>query len=121
MLKIILGVICIVVCTYIGYHFSKKFNKRKEFFLGFYNFNQSLISEVMFTKTTIKKILDKETIKSDFSLCLENYLLNKQIELSYLLDDDLVFVNDYFAKIGNLSNMLVLKLIKIDIYANFIS
>ena len=88
--NLIIGIILMVLSYMIGLELSKKYSKRCVFFSDFEEFNQLLISEISFTKSSIPEILRKNKSKnSPFYLMMVDRFINKSYnftKLSYLND-----------------------------------
>ncbi len=103
-MKILLGIIFLVICTYIGYFLSKKYTIRKDFYCDFYNFNKKLKNEIDFAQKSIKEIISPNiNSKSIFykGVCdsvLENRL--PQIDKNIFSQEEIVFFNTYLESIG---------------------
>ena len=102
--KLIIGVILLILSICIGLEFAKKYKKKRVFFTEFYSFNDILISEITFSKSTIPQIIKNNFTKnSDFY----NGLYKKFIErcddylyITYLNDKENDFYNFYIKSIG---------------------
>ena len=56
-MNIIIGVFLIILGTFIGYKLSEKYTKRRKFFSDFFEFNQTLKTEITFSNNTVNNIL----------------------------------------------------------------
>ena len=99
-MNLILGIILIVLSTFIGYILSSKYTEKRIFYQDFFEFNSLYKSEVNFSKRTIKSITENK--KSPFykeldnSFQNENYLLN----LKNFSDDEKAFFREYSLNLG---------------------
>ena len=101
-MNIFLGIILLVLCTFIGYVCSGKYSLKKEFYGHFVEFNTKLKDEVSFYQTSIVKLVKSILIESDFYNCIKTYILNKEFifEKDYLSSDEKEFLFQYLNKIG---------------------
>lgn len=100
-----LGFIALIVSTYLGYCFSKKFDKRKSFYLEFNEFNKKIKNEISYSQNTIYHILNlKNKNQSDFYNCVTSVIINKlpfNFDKNYISLDEKDYFNDYILNIGN--------------------
>ncbi len=114
MLKLLIGLAVVAFCGFLGYFLSKKYRKRKEFFLQFSQFNERFLTEISYSKRPITKFLTAYPYKGEFDVLLEAFyqslyldraggrqvfLFGKQ-ELPFLSADELTFTQDYFNNLG---------------------
>ena len=100
-MKILIGILCVIVCTIIGKMLSEKFQKRKDFFSELNNLNQRLKSEITFKQSILKDIVDNlnnETLKS--YLVERVFNKNDGINVVFLTNDENDFLNDYASNLG---------------------
>ena len=102
-MKLILGVLLLIISTFIGYIFSEKYKKRKNYYQNFRLFNSRLKNELIFTKKSILELIDLKEF-DDFIINLNNYFNNVNIEelsLPYLNNEEINFFYDYAKRIGS--------------------
>ena len=97
---IYLGILIVVFSTYLGYCFSKKLTKRKNFVGSFFNFNQKLKREVSFSKKSVVSLIEEET-ENDFTRLMKKAVFKEEYEKpSFLLKDDFDLFRNYAEFIG---------------------
>ena len=101
-MNMMLGLIILCVCTYVGYNLSKKFTLRTKYYNSFLNFNKKLQNEISFTQATLFDILEDKREDGDFYWCVATYLSNNKFEFvgKYIKDEELDFLNNYLKTIG---------------------
>lgn len=102
--NLVIGIILLVLSNLIGIEISKKYKKRSTFFKDFEEFNQILINEMSFSRSTIPEIIKKQ-IKEDsqfYKVLNDRYLLKKNEvdKISYLTDNEYEFFLTYVDAIG---------------------
>ena len=114
MIKLMLGIAIVAFCGFMGYFLSKKYRRRKEFFLQWLQFNERFLTEIAYYKRPLLKFLSAYTYKGEFSIFLEGFqqtltgegdggrrvLLIGKDELPFLTADELTFLVDYFQMLG---------------------
>ena len=97
---IYLGILSVVFSTYIGYCFSKKLTRRKNFAGCFFSFNQKLKREVGFSRKSLL-LLTNEEKDSDFIKLLKKAVFEGKCEKPYFLSkDDFELFENYADFIG---------------------
>ena len=107
-MKIFLGVILLIISTFVGYIKSSKFTFRRIFFDDFNTFNNKLKNEVAFKQGTIINLLQNENDNGDFMFGIKNVFINKEslsLKSNYLSDKEIKLYNDYISKIGTLDKV----------------
>lgn len=101
MIKIILGLFIVCLCTFIGYLLSNKYIYKKEFYLGFNEFNRVYINNVKFIKKPLKDLING-VAENKFTLLLKENLFNNnsEIENNYLTDSDKSLFENYIKILG---------------------
>ena len=114
MIKLLLGLAIVLFCGFFGYFLSKKYRKRKEFFLQLSQFNDRFLAEISYYKRPLSKFLTANAYKGEFDVLLRDYYqtlkeesaggrriftIGKE-ELPFLTADELSFVQDYFCTLG---------------------
>ncbi|MBR5192788.1 MAG: stage III sporulation protein AB [Clostridia bacterium] len=105
-MKIVLGILCLILCCFAGYLISAKYKDRLNFYLDFKNFNDNLKKEISFSQKTIKQILlEKQQNNSIFyTLISKNILSNENPtnkELYFLTKNEIDEVLTYITNVGN--------------------
>ena len=102
--KLIIGVILFVLSLLIGFEYVKKYTRKRVFFTEFNNFNDVLIGEILYLKTTIPEIVKKNfNNKSDFYKGLYTTFIcgGKDVVLpTYLTDKEINLYINYLKTIG---------------------
>ena len=104
--KIILSVLAIVVCTFVGYKMSEKYSLRSEFFNDFYRFNREMINQLTYFKRRIPEIILNFSCKNQFSILLDEYkeyINGKNLCLDkfwYLSLEEKELITAYFVLLG---------------------
>jgi len=102
-MKLIFGIICLIICTYIGHILSKKYVKRRTFFSDFSDFNKKVKNEISFSKNTLIDIIKNFSNKTGvFYLQTRNYFNNKKIvfEDKLLSEQEQSFFKRYLDNLG---------------------
>ena len=114
MIRLLIGIFLVGFGGFLGYFFSKKYRKRKEFFLQMSQFNERFLTEITYYKRPISKFLATRDYKGEFDLLLQTFYASLQEEscagarfmeirkeeYSFLNVDERAFVEDYFQTIG---------------------
>ncbi len=98
-MRLFLGVICLILCLFVGYVLSQKFSYKKRFYSDFKNFNERLTTEVSFTQKTIFQLInDNDT---DFYKFIKNKISDgESVNPRYLKKEELEFLDDYISNVG---------------------
>lgn len=98
-MRFLLGVICLILCLFVGYILSQKFSCKRMFYSDFKNFNERLITEVSFSQKTISQLIINND--SDFYNLVSNKISDREYVIPrYLKREEYEFLNDYFSNIG---------------------
>ena len=111
-MRLFLGIVLLVICTYVGYIKSNKYYFRKVFYDDFVRFNSKLKQEVAFKQGTIKNLLDNEKNQTDFIIGLKNIFSNIQNDdkkIYYLDEDELKEYKTYISNIGTGDKSLMIE------------
>lgn len=100
-MKLFVGLILLVLCTFLGYIQSGKYVDRRKYYNDFLSFINRLKQEVSFGQATIQEII-KNVDNNDFYSLLDNFFRynNNRISYSYLNDNDKNLFLDFVEKIG---------------------
>lgn len=102
-MNIILGILGLIVSTYIGYIYSKKYTDRKKFYKDFFYFNKNFYNQVSFSQNSLIKVIREKDDNSYFNTLLKEIIINnnENIKLSdNLLKEDEDFFKEYVYNIG---------------------
>lgn len=81
-MNVYIGILSLIICTFLGYRLSVKYTERKKFFSDFYNFNEKMINEVSFSQNSVLTLLKRERdLSRDFGKVLYDIIS----------EDDLIF------------------------------
>lgn len=98
-MRFLLGVICLILCLFVGYILSQKFSCKRMFYSDFKNFNERLITEVSFSQKTISQLIINND--NDFYNLVSNKISGREYVIPrYLKREEYEFLNDYFSNIG---------------------
>ncbi len=104
MIKIFLSILLVVLCTFAGGMFARKYRKRRDFFYEFDRFNARLIDEVSYTRKPFSALLGEGEAKGDLAALVaekgEKGYVAESAELAYLTEGEKNFVRDYFLMVG---------------------
>ena len=103
-MRLFLGIILLIICTYIGYLKANKYYLRSLFYNDFQRFNDKLKQEVSFKQSTIKDLLVSETSETDFFKGIKaKFLQNEKVSLNinYLNNNELNQYQNYIHTIGS--------------------
>ena len=80
MIKLLLGLAIVVFGGFMGYFLSKKYRKRKEFFVQMFQFNERFLTEVSYSKRPLSRFLTSYEYKGEFDLLLQTFYKSLQEE-----------------------------------------
>lgn len=106
-MKIILGIILVGLCVYLGYFFSSKYIDKRKFYEDFWNFNKKIKNEVSFSQKTINKMIDEQGEKTLFYQTFENEFnekSEKNDKIKFLSKNEKEFFREYVSMIGKSDN-----------------
>lgn len=113
-MRLLLGIILLLFCMFVGYCLSNKYYFRRVFYSDFITFNTILTQEIAFKHTTIINIIKNQDKNTDF-YCLLNKHINGekvQIDSHYLTIDEKNFTYEYLDKIGRFDKNTQLEYLK---------
>lgn len=105
MVKVIVFVLVVSGCTFLGWLFSAKYRKRRQFFTQLLKFNARLQSELSFSRLSILSFLEKYEYSGEFAQFLAGYrtgleLGTMEIDLPFLSKEEEQLLLDYFLSLG---------------------
>lgn len=116
-MNILLGCLLLILSTYVGTCFSKKYTERNIFYNDFIVFNNNLKNEINYSQNTIFYILNNKTRKnSDFYNCVKAFFFDKQtfvFEKNYINNEEKTFFNNYLQTIGSGDKVAQLKYVEL--------
>lgn len=110
--KALLGIIIITFGGFCGYLFTKKYRRRKLFFMQFYTFNERFLNEISYYRRPLSQFLTQYSYKGEYATLLETYFENinepekfqrilfEKDALDFLKQEEKNFVFDYFTALG---------------------
>ncbi len=102
-MNIILGILGLIISTYVGYIYSKKYIDRKKFYKDFFYFNKNLYNQVSFSQNSLIKVVKDKDDNSYFNTLLKEIIINniEEIKLSdNFLKEDEEFFMEYVSNLG---------------------
>ena len=112
MLKVVFGVAIVAFSTFCGYIFTKKYRRRKNFFLQLYAFNERFINEISYYRRPLIEFSSTFVYKGEFQICLQAFFDSMSSGVPFLADgldkdifyflnsDEKATVQDYFQMLG---------------------
>ncbi len=105
-MKLALGIIFLVGCTFLGYYFSRKYVIKREFYCDFYDFNKKIKSEISFAQKSLIEIVDKSSgRKGVFYSNICGFLNEKKdisLDKNIFSQEETDFFNSYLESLGGL-------------------
>lgn len=111
-LKLIFGVAIVAFCTFCGYIFTRKYRRRKSFYVQLYEFNERFINEISYYRRPLMEFSSAFVYKGEFQECLQTFFhsmssgipfssdaLDKDI-FYFINSEEKAFVQDYFQMLG---------------------
>lgn len=101
MLKVLLAVLIVAFCTYLGYFLSEKYRRRKSYMAQLSAFNERFINELSYARRPLKEFFEGYEYKGDFKKSLADYSSSAPVGgLAFLTRDEKNYVCGYFAMLG---------------------
>lgn len=104
-MNLIIGVIVLIVCTFIGYRLSQKYKLRRVFYDSFVSFNKRVVSEVSFAQLSLVNIVKEYSEeKNDFYKAVGNYFIEGKdtgVIMKYLSESEIKSFKNYISVLGN--------------------
>ncbi len=99
-MRFALGVLLLIICVISGYVLSDKFVKKRKFYNDFYQFNQKLKNETMFSMNSIKTIING--YEGDFYSNTSRFFQTRKFafDKNYLSEQQLEEYKNYLNFIG---------------------
>lgn len=102
-MRLALGIIVLVLSTYIGYATSKKYSVRKGYYSAFLEFNKRLKNEISFSQQTLLKIIKNVKDENCFYVAIKDVIIDKKsLDLSDKIfsEEEQAFLSNYLSVIG---------------------
>lgn len=100
-LKIILCVLIIAFGVAVGYFMAGKYRSRAAFYSDFCLFHERYLSELQYTKSSLREFIAKFDYKSDFAKVLAAFPEVRGVKkLSFLKDEEEKALQSYFEMLG---------------------
>ena len=104
MMKLLLCVCAVALCTAFAFLLTRSHKRRREFFYAVCLFNERLVNEVSYTKVPLPAFLEKNRFGGDLGKVLSEQCAKGESAdfsaLPYLKEDEKQYLRDYFAMIG---------------------
>lgn len=112
MVKFLLGIAIVAFSSYCGFVLTKKYRKRKLFFMQLKEFNERFLSEISYYRRPIGEFASKYVYQGEFRVFLENFFteldeISQSTEAAvtfemcdFLTDEEKSVVGDYFKMLG---------------------
>ena len=102
-MRVILGIMLLLVCIFLGYILSQKFTKKRKFYSSFLVFNTNIKNEISFSQSTLIKIADKLDVKDDFNGCVYEFIKEHEFTFNknYLNKEEIDFFKAYLSRLGS--------------------
>lgn len=110
MVKFLLGIAIVAFTSFCGYLLSKKYRRKKLFFMQFKEFNERFLNEISYYKRPLKAFLFEYPYKDEFKTLIEAFLSVKEMgaliellrseEFSFLKAEEKEGIADYFSMLG---------------------
>ena len=104
--RIFVGILGVILCTFIGYSYSLRFTKRCKFYDDLLNFINLLKTEVSFSKNTINEIYKNLDNMSD----LYAFLIKGE-KVRYLTIDEENMLHEFQSLVGSSDSSSQLKML----------
>ena len=122
-MKVILILLLVVLCGMVGYGIGYSYKQRKKFFDAYLSFLQNLKSDIGFSASKLKDIIEKSknnTSSRDFKNFLDNYLQSITDEskpslfkgIKFLSSDEQEDIANFFMQLGKTDIFNQIDLIK---------
>jgi len=102
--KIVVGIISMLLCVLVGYFLSMKYSDKRKFYGDFVDFNNTLKTEVAFSKSSIIKILQNSNKENSlFYTCVSKYFFDSEVKIALnkaFSQEDVEFLNRYLKSVG---------------------
>ena len=97
-----IGIVLLILSTYVGYFITKKFDNRVRFYQQFNNFNNVLKNEMLFSQKTIKKILLENNNNEYFYKKINNFFnkIGENLQCNFLDKEEVLYLDNYISSIG---------------------
>lgn len=106
MYRILVGILGVILCTFIGYSYSLRFTKRCKLYDDLLNFINLLKTEVSFSKNTINEIYKNLDNMSDLYA-----FLTKGEKVRYLTIDEENMLHEFQSLVGSSDSSSQLKML----------
>lgn len=102
-MKIVLGVILLLLCIFIGYTFSKKYSDRRKSFEKFKDFNARVKNEVAFSQASLISVIKNLPTDMPINAYINDFFIKKEDnaeKLKTFTDEEKTFIKDYVKTLG---------------------
>ena len=103
-MNLFLGITSLVLCTFLGAFYAKKYTNRKNFYMNFSSFNSKIKNEVAFTQNSIVSISKNISFETnDFNDCVKKVFCDNtpfEFDKKYITKDEIEYFSSYLKTIG---------------------
>ena len=76
--KILLSIVIVMFSTFCGYVFTKKYRKKKKFFMQMCEFNERYLNEIAYLRRPLAEFVSQQRFKEEFAALLEEFFARLQ-------------------------------------------
>ena len=100
--KIVLCILIVAFCTFLGYFFAGKYRARKRFYTQMNTFNERYLNELCYARRPLTAFLQESSYTGEFGKTVDSYLKRREVKISYswLKKEEREDCSDYFSMLG---------------------
>lgn len=101
-IKLLLCVLIVAFCTFLGYFAAGKYRSRRKFYQQFVAFNERFLHELEYARRPLQELIQNGDLSGDFARMLEFHAARKEFELnfSYLTKEERTECKEYLSMLG---------------------
>lgn len=100
-LKVLLALLVVLFCVFLGYLAAEKYRKRRSFFAQFCDFNETFLSELAFSRKPLPELLRESAYTGEFAKLLKSALARKiECDFGFLSPAERENAVSYFSMLG---------------------
>lgn len=101
-IKLLLGLITIAFCVFLGYLAAGKYRSRKAFYLQFAAFNERYLNELCYSRKPLSDFLAEYPYTGDFGKTIDRFSQTRTVKIdhSFLNQEEQTYCSDYFDMLG---------------------
>ena len=114
-MRLALGILVLILSTYIGYMMSKKYTVRKAYYNAFTEFNKKLKNEISFRQQSLLTLIRNFGNENCFYTALKDVIVEKKsfnLDDKVFNEDEQTFLSNYLAVIGKGDRLSQLKYVE---------